>query len=445
MGFWNRITHPFHSIEHAVVKGEKGFEKGVKKAVKVVTHHPIESAIIGGSLLLGGAAIVLSGGLATPLVAAEEAAIIGAEGGVIAVEIGAEVGAVEVGAALPELAEPLIPIAEDLPGVVGDIPIGDVPVEIPMEPPAYEPPVLDLPEPIEPIEPFEPVEPIEPIEPIEPVEPVEPMEPLPDAPYQALGDLPSGTFESIKESVMNMARTAQTQFATANEFIEGIENTITGNPIIRGLNAIRQSKVVSTILKMIMALEFIKTTIDILRNKDGKTDEAIDKEDKHTKENQEKINKILDKISQLKDALSKDQSKMTDMQKQMTQQELDNQQKILDQAKQFHQELQAEQLRETHLEQKNTQLQSQLQQDEAKIAQEGQQITQMRNEVEDMKELIGESFLRPLDFSEMMLLMNELESDEIINFLARNRKDYDKLTNKEKKQVIELGKKKMNR
>lgn len=431
-GFFKKITHPFVTLEHKV-------EEGGKKFVKVVKHHPIETAIIGGSLLLGGAAIVLSGGLATPLVAEGEAAIIGAEGGVIAADlIGAEVGAAEVGAALPELAEPLIPIAEDLPGVVGDIPIGDVPVEIPMEPPAYEPPVLDLPEPIEPIEPFEPVEPIEPIE---PVEPVEPMEPLPDAPYQALGDLPSGTFESIKESVMNMVDTAETQFRNVNEFIKEIKTIITNYPVIRSLNAVRKSEVVKTILGLMTAFDFVKDVIDILKSKDEKTD----KEDKHTKENQEKINKILDKISQLKDALSQDQSKMTDMQKQMTQQELDNQQKILDQAKQFHQELQAEQLRETHLEQKNTQLQSQLQQDEAKITQEGQQITQMRNEVEDMKELIGESFLRPLDFSEMILLMNELESDEIINFLARNRKDYDKLTNKEKKQVIELGKKKMNR
>ena len=69
----------------------------------------------------------------------------------------------------------------------------------------------------------------------------------------------------------------------------------------------------------------------------------------------------------------------------------------------------------------------------------------MRNEVEDLKELVGESFLRPLDFSEMKLLMNELEGNEIIQFLARNRKDYEKLSNREKKQVIELGKIRLNK
>ena len=232
-----------------------------------------------------------------------------------------------------------------------------------------------------------------------------------------------------------MAETAQTQFATANEFITAAETTISQNSIVRGVSAIRSSKIVTTVLKMIMALEFIKTTIDILRNKEGEVDDKITDEDKHTKDNKDKIDAILDQMTKLKDALTDDKSKMTDLEKEITQNEIQNQENLLNKTKLFHNELLAEKLKEKHLEQKNTQLQSQLQQDEVI----------MRNEVEDLKELVGESFLRPLDFSEMKLLMNGLEGNEVIQFLARNRKDYEKLSDREKKQVIELGKIRLNK
>ena len=44
----------------------------------------------------------------------------------------------------------------------------------------------------------------------------------------------------------------------------------------------------------------------------------------------------------------------------------------------------------------------------------------------------------------MLLLMNELEPNDVVSFLARNRGDYEKLSEKQKKQIIVLGKNKMN-
>jgi hypothetical protein len=43
-----------------------------------------------------------------------------------------------------------------------------------------------------------------------------------------------------------------------------------------------------------------------------------------------------------------------------------------------------------------------------------------------------------------MLLLNTLETNEIVHFLARNRKDFDKLTKNNKKLVIDFAKRKMN-
>ena len=337
-GFFNKITAPFVSIERSI-------EKTGENIVKVIKTHPLETAIIAGTILIGGAVTVATGGLAGPGVAE-----------LLSGEIGAAAAAEAAAVALPELAVPLLTeVGEEVGAEVG----AEVAVETGVETgvaSTVETVALEIEETIQ------------------------------------------SVFNSVKSSIMSMAETAQTQFATANEFITAAETTISQNSIVRGVSAIRSSKIVTTVLKMIMALEFIKTTIDILRNKEGKVDDKITDEDIHTKDNKDKIDAILDQMTKLKDALTDDKSKMTDLEKEITQNEIQN-----------------------------------------------QEISKIREEVENMKELIGESFLRPLDFSEMKLLMNELEGNEIIQFLARNRKDYEKLSNREKKQVIELGKIRLNK
>lgn len=443
MGFFDVITKPFVSMEHKI-------EEGGKKFVKVVKNHPIETAI-GAAAVIGGAALIVgTGGLATPFVAEAEAATFTGLTGAATMEAAAEMSflgvaeATEIGAVGTEVGTEIGAVGAEVGTEIGS----ETGAEIEMTEIGAETEAVEQPEIIEEIvdEPKEEFDVNKFIEEEFGADDVmvERTVQLDDIgfdyaalPEEVQSEVSPSVLDNIKNSVIQMAQKAQAGFNTAEEWAQGIAESIEANPITRGLNAVRKSAIVKGILGAITGIELIKGAKDIL------VDDK--KKEKKDKKQSDKIKEILEKIKKLKELLSQDQSKMSDMQKQMTQQELDNQQKILEQEKQFHQELQAEQLKETHLEQKNAQLQQQIQQDEAKIAQEEQQITQMRNEVEDMKELIGESFLRPLDFNEMILLMNELEGDEIINFLARNRKDYDKLSNKEKKQVIELGKKKLNR
>lgn len=457
MGFFKKIGHSFHSLEHKV---EKGIKKGEKKVVKFVTHHPWQTAI-GVAALIGGAALIVgTGGLATPFVAEAEAATfagisgavsieaasemafigvaeasemgvigaevsaeVGVESAIEMTEIGAEVGAesaevgAEVGAETTELTEEQ-ELQQMIDNVKPEDPMPTIEEEAELEQMGNEIEAAEKPEIIEDIvdEPEYSPEEVEdwaneefgndPDSLIEKSVQINPAE---------IEEVSQSVFQSVKEKIIN---TVRANLPTSREqFIEEVKNIIRQNVKL----PTRQ-----TVFKWVLGTAFVKSYLKKLEKAVGISTDAIDKEDKHIKENQDKINKITDEMDKLKETYDNE-----------NQEELEKLEKLLEETKQFQQEIDGDKLREQHLEQKNTQLQEQLEKEE-------QQIGNIKNEVENMKELIGESFLRPLDFSEMKLLMGELESDEIIPFLARNKNDYDKLTEKEKKEIINIGKKKMN-
>lgn len=114
-GFFNKWKKPlFPSIIKPVTSLTKkvvsDVRHGVNEVEDAIVHHPVQSAIIGGSVLLGGIAIAASGGILTPEVAVVEESVIGTEVAAIGTEAAVETAAasefvaVDVAATEPELA-----------------------------------------------------------------------------------------------------------------------------------------------------------------------------------------------------------------------------------------------------------------------------------------------------------------------------------------------------
>ena len=365
MGWFDSITAPFVSLEHSI-------EEGGKHMVRVVKQHPVESAIAAASLIAGGAAIVATGGLATPFVAEAET-----------VEFGALTAAtIEESAALDFAAVPLI--EEEAAAAV--IPEAVVVAE------------------------------------------------------ETTVTAANTVVNSIRASLTELAETAQTQFANANEFISSIESRITSNPIVRGLSTIKKSAVASAAMTIVMGFDFIKDARDLLNSKDEKV--STPEEPKPKKDdNANKIKDLLNKVQDIKDKLSKSGIQIDAMKRKELEDKLKSHQQLLEKAKEFKTLLLDEQNKEQHLAQKNEQLQEELKEDEAEIRQQQQNMIRMNTEIENIKELVGESFLRPLDFNEIKLLINSLDNkDEIVSFLARNRKDFEKLSKNQQTEIINIAK-----
>ncbi|MBP93763.1 MAG: hypothetical protein CMC55_06560 [Flavobacteriaceae bacterium] len=481
MGFFKSISHSFHTLEHkfekGLDKGRKGVVKAEHKTVKFITHHPVETAIGAVALVAGAALIVGTAGFATPFVAEAEAATFAGLSGAVSVEaasemafvgvaeasemgvIGADIGAdvgfgAEVGAsdflAVPEV-EPFLEtstleeieaiepaldapeytnpelIEEDLGDMIDlDAPNDPLPPEVDeldteieqmMEEIQPDDPTLTLEEEAELLQEEAPttrgLDLSEEGDIVDPDALVERSVQLDDPIELVNADAETqSVFQSVKEKIINAVRTNLP--TTRKEFIEEVKN------IIRQNVKLPDGK---TALKWILGSAIVKSHLKRLEKKTGiSTKVVVD----HIEDVNSKIKDITYQIDKLKESYV-DENK----------QELTNLEKLLEETKQFQEEIQSNINKEQHLDQKNTQLQEEL-------GQEEQQIGQMKNEVEDMKDLIVESFLRPLDFSEMKLLMSDLESDEIVSFLARNREDFDKLSQNEKDEIINIGKKKMN-
>ncbi len=117
------ITRATNTIEHNieaapgirdVISVTHDINRSIDNTLDIARRHPLMTAAIVGTAVIGGAAIVLTGGLAAPEVAAlevaEVGAVVGTEVGVEAAVVGAEVsgaGAIELGdAAVIEAAAP---------------------------------------------------------------------------------------------------------------------------------------------------------------------------------------------------------------------------------------------------------------------------------------------------------------------------------------------------
>ena len=419
MGFFDNITRPFVSLEKKSVKG-------MKTVVRAVKHHPIESAI-GAAALLGGAALIVgTGGLATPFVVEGEAALLGAElaavGTEVAVEAAVEIGveaAVETGieAAVETGVEAAVETGvetgvEEI-GVEAEEEFFDVEEFLDEEFVADDGTVM-----------------------------VQRTVPLDDIGFD-YASLPDGVqseispsvFDSIKTSIMENTQGLRAGISSAEEWAQGVSRIISQHPITGVFNAISQSALVKGFITTLTAIGVVTTIKDVV------TEIATD--DKKKDNNSSKLDKLGNKIDKLKGILKGDKetiSKLTvdlltddeDIKK-LSEQIISEGHTITDLSRQIIDEENKEQL----LQQKNTEL-------EGELNEEQNEINRIKNEIDDIKELVGESFLRPLDFQEMLLLMNELEPNDVVSFLARNRGDYEKLSDKQKKQIIVLGKNKMN-
>jgi len=92
--FWSFFKQPFEAVGSFVSEIAYDVEQEAVKVIDVVVQHPLESAGILGTAILGGAAIVLTGGAAAPLVAEAEAIELAALGGAAVVaEVGVGAGA----------------------------------------------------------------------------------------------------------------------------------------------------------------------------------------------------------------------------------------------------------------------------------------------------------------------------------------------------------------
>lgn len=59
--------------------------------------------------------------------------------------------------------------------------------------------------------------------------------------------------------------------------------------------------------------------------------------------------------------------------------------------------------------------------------------------VDDLAERLEESFIKDFDFTSMLDLMNRLEQDDIVGFLGRNQKDFNKLSKTEQNAILDLA------
>ncbi len=59
--------------------------------------------------------------------------------------------------------------------------------------------------------------------------------------------------------------------------------------------------------------------------------------------------------------------------------------------------------------------------------------------VDDLAERLEESFIKTFDFDSMTDLMNRLESDDIVDFLARNQDDFNKLSKANQNNILDLA------
>jgi hypothetical protein len=464
MGFFkNPFKKPFMALEHKV-------EKGGKAVIKVIKHHPVESIILGTTIVLGGAVILATGGLAAPFVgeaaaaeaaaltaaAATEAAAIGTvEAAAIGTAEAAAIGTAEVAATgtaeAATIAEAIA--ASEEATAVGSAATGTAELSVPL------------------------------------------LEGEAVAEQTAL--------QSIKATVERVSATAVRNFNTVEGYLERLTDIITNNSFVRGLQAVKASRIIKLFTQAVLAFEAVKDAIEMFKKKNNNNqdrDTVVQPEDpeepeddkiqqildqmnnlkdilsdeksqtdklkihmaKEELENQErlleqekkfqgkltieeeKINKTLQNMEQLKNQLSENKGEMTELKKHMIQEELRTHQKILDQAKDFKSQIDAEKLKDVILSGKNERLEGEIGELEGELEGEKADISNIRNEVDHMKNLVAESFLRDLDFDEFMLLLKTLEAGEIVQFLARNRGDFEKLTKNNKKLVIDFAKIKMN-
>lgn len=81
---------------------------------------------------------------------------------------------------------------------------------------------------------------------------------------------------------------------------------------------------------------------------------------------------------------------------------------------------------------------------EQEVIEEQVEINEIKEQMENIQEKVLESFYKELDLKEMVTLLNMLDNkNEIMNFLARHRKDFDKLNQNDKNIVIQVAKTKL--
>lgn len=146
-------------------------------------------------------------------------------------------------------------------------------------------------------------------------------------------------------------------------------------------------------------------------------------------QNQRSFGKTQKKIISAEKVLNREQKKLFDTDKKI----IKNQSNIVNDI----QDIQSNQLdlevQTSHLEAKNRQ-------EDTLIKKEERQINKIKNDIDNLQEKVVETYYRDLDFKEMTTLLEMLDNkNEIKEFLARHRTDYEKLTADQKKLVKQIA------
>lgn len=81
---------------------------------------------------------------------------------------------------------------------------------------------------------------------------------------------------------------------------------------------------------------------------------------------------------------------------------------------------------------------------EEEVIEEQVEINEIKEQIDNIQEKVLESFYKELDLKEMVTLLNMLDNkNEVINFLSRHRKDFDKLNQNDKNIVLQVAKTKI--
>lgn len=92
------------------------------------------------------------------------------------------------------------------------------------------------------------------------------------------------------------------------------------------------------------------------------------------------------------------------------------------------------------LEIQNQSLENKNSQEDKLIQQEQMEINSIKNQMDNLQEKVVETYYRDLDFTEMTTLLEMLDNkNEVKEFMARHRRDYEKLSPDQKKLVKQIA------
>ena len=154
-------------------------------------------------------------------------------------------------------------------------------------------------------------------------------------------------------------------------------------------------------------------------------------------QNQKVFGKTQKQLVSAENVLSQRQQQLTQNQGKL----FDAENKLIKNQSNIVQDLQHIKSNQLDLEITNAALESKNKQEEQELQMEQREIVSLKNSMDNLTEKVVETYYRDLDFKEMTTLLEMLDNkNETKEFLARHRKDYEKLTPDQKKLVRQIAK-----